>query len=281
VTVPLVGPVVPFCAWKNASRPPNPNTDHPASGAPTVRVGGTITGMCGRYTLRRGDVSQAIYDAFRQLLDFEFTERPHWWRAARYNIAPSQDVPVIRLNADGKATIGPVQWGLVPSWTRGKPKTRPINARGETVATNGMFRQAYERRRCLLPADGFYEWKRSTDPDGVLVKQPMFIHRQDDALFCFAGLWERWNPDPDADAVDTCTILTTRPNALMSDIHDRMPVILDPADYARWLDRDTPGKDVADLIKPCPTEDLTASPVTNLVNSPKNDDAACIKPLAE
>src|SRR5688572_1658672 len=140
--------------------------------------------MCGRYTLRRIDLIRGGFDA-RLLPAFEeLTERP------RFNIAPSQMIPVVRLNAQGERVIDAVRWGLIPSWTKGKPKQQPINARGETVATSAMFRQAFERRRCLVPADGFYEW-RKLDTE---TKQPMYVRRKDEDLFAFAGLWERWKP---------------------------------------------------------------------------------------
>ena len=228
--------------------------------------------MCGRYTLRRIDLIRGGFDASLLPSFEEFTERP------RFNIAPSQAIPVVRLDASGKRVLGTVRWGLIPSWTKGKPKNQPINARAETLATSGMFRQAFERRRCLVPADGFYEWRKLADSK---TKQPMFVHRRDDGVFAFAGLWERWRPDPDAEPVDTCTIITTTPNELMAPIHDRMPVILDPADYPRWLDRDTPAADVAGLLRPYPPDAMEARPVSTKVNSPRNDDEECVKPLAD
>ncbi|HEV7299270.1 MAG TPA: SOS response-associated peptidase [Tepidisphaeraceae bacterium] len=226
--------------------------------------------MCGRYTLRRVDLVRAAFDAMPTLPFEEFTERP------QYNIAPSQDVAVVRVNGKGERVLGLVRWGLIPSWTKDKPKQQPINARAETIATSGMFRQAFERRRCLVPVDGFYEWRKLGDR-----RQPMFVHRTDDAPFAFAGLWERWRPDPDVEPVDTMTIVTTSPNALMSPIHDRMPVILDRHDYARWLDRDAPGTAVSDLLKPYSGNDLVATPVSTRVNSPRNNDCDCIAPLTD
>jgi putative SOS response-associated peptidase YedK len=192
----------------------------------------------------------------------------------RYNIAPSQPIPVARLNKSGERVIRMVSWGLVPSWTKGTPKSRPINARAETIATSGMFRQAYERRRCLIPADGFYEWQGKTPP-----KQPMFIHQPDDGMFAFAGLWERWKPDDAHEPVDTCTIITTTPNAVMKPIHDRMPVILHERDYDRWLSRDVSGGAVMDLLRPFDGE-LEAYPVSTQVNKPANDSVALIERIA-
>jgi putative SOS response-associated peptidase YedK len=228
--------------------------------------------MCGRYTLRRIDLIRGGFDASLLPSFEEFTERP------RFNIAPSQPIPVVRLDASGKRVLGTVRWGLIPSWTKGKPKNQPINARAETLATSGMFRQAFERRRCLVPADGFYEWRKL--PDGK-TKQPMFVHRRDDGVFAFAGLWERWRPEEGAEPVDTCTIITTTPNELMAPIHDRMPVIVDPADYDRWLDRETLAADVAGLLRPYAAHYMEARPVSTKVNSPRNDDEDCVEPLAD
>jgi putative SOS response-associated peptidase YedK len=226
--------------------------------------------MCGRYTLRRGELARAALSA-EFLPGFEeFTDRPH------YNIAPSQDVAVVRINHHGGRVLGLVRWGLIPHWTKGKPKSRPINARGESVSTSGLFRTAFARRRCLVLADGFYEWQKL--PTGG--KQPMLIRFPDDRLFCFAGVWERWRADPDAQPVDTCAILTTAANQTMRPIHDRMPVILDPGDYDAWLNRDTPINAVTALIKPYTDDALATTPVDQLVNSPKNDVPECVKSLA-
>lgn len=227
--------------------------------------------MCGRYTLRaRLPDVVAAFDPVIPQLD------PATW-VERYNVAPSQDVAVVRINSRGDRVLGLVRWGLIPSWAKEKPKVQPINAKSETVATSGMFRQAFARRRCLLPADGFYEWQRIDDPKR---KQPMYVRHKGGNVFAFAGLWERWRPTPDADPVDTCTVLTTTPNALMAPIHDRMPVVVGPADHARWLDRDVPGEAVADLLKPYDAEAMEAWPVSTAVNSPKNDTCECVAPLA-
>ena len=236
--------------------------------------------MCGRYTLRRIDLLRGGFDA-TLLPDFEeFTERP-----SLFNIAPSQHVPLVRLadphphppTGRGQRVLATARWGLIPAWTQGKPKFQPINARAETAATSGMFRDAFRARRCLIPADGFYEWRKLD----AKTKQPMYVRRRDDGLFAFAGLWERWTPEPGAEPVDTCTILTTLPNALMAPIHDRMPVILDPADYARWLDPATPAPAVSELLRPYPEEEMEAWPVSKHVNTPANDDQTCIEPLAD
>jgi putative SOS response-associated peptidase YedK len=128
----------------------------------------------------------------------QLPELDDFYLAPRYNIAPSQQVLIVRLNKDSQRTISAAKWGLIPSWAKSLPKTQPINARAETVATSGMFRQAFARRRCLVPADGFYEWKGAKPP-----KQPYFIRRDDDGVFSFAGLRERWKPSPDDDPLDS------------------------------------------------------------------------------
>jgi putative SOS response-associated peptidase YedK len=229
--------------------------------------------MCGRYTLRRVNLVRSGLGAMPEPGFEEFTERP------RFNIAPSQDVAVVRINKDGGRTLGLVRWGLIPYWAKTLPKAQPINARAETVRTSGMFKGAFERRWCIIPADGFYEWKKLD----AKTKQPMFIHYPDERVFGFAGLWERWRPadDPDAKPLDTCTIITTTPNRLAATIHNRMPVILSPEDYGAWLDRNTDPEVAAQLMRPDPDDELEAIPVNRLVNSPKNDVPGCVEGLAE
>ena len=225
--------------------------------------------MCGRYTLRRAALVGSLFDAASLPGFEEFTERP------RFNLAPSLELPVIRLNKTGGRAVGLVRWGLIPHWNKGKAKAQPINARAETLATSGMFKQAFARRRCLVPADGFYEWRRVD----AKTKQPMFAHFPDDRLFGFAGVWERWRESEDAEPLDTFAIITTTPNKLMAEIHDRMPVILRPEDYQRWLDPETPLQDVEKMLKPYADGELEAVPVNRAVNSPRNDTPDCIEPL--
>jgi putative SOS response-associated peptidase YedK len=155
----------------------------------------------------------------------------------------------------------------VPFWQKVFPPKPPINAKSETVSIKPTFRQAFQRRRCLIPADGFYEWREIVGEN----KQPMFIHLEGDGGFAFAGIWERWRDPQTNTAVDTAAIITTTPNELMKSIHDRMPVILDPGDYARWLGRETPADDVAAMLRPYPAERMTAHPVSTRVNKPAND----------
>lgn len=229
--------------------------------------------MCGRYTLTTPhDVVAAILG----IAD------PGALRA-RWNIAPSQPVAIVRA-AEGDARAARelvmVRWGLVPSWSKGPDDVKSlslINARSETAATKPAFRAPMRRRRCLVPADSFYEWKKTGDS-----KQPMRIHYEDGRLFAFAGLWDRWeDPEHPGAFVDSCTILTTPPNDLLRPIHDRMPAILDPADYALWLDPsvDDPAR-ITPLLHAAPAKDLVVTPVGRRVNNPKVDDARCAEPAA-
>jgi putative SOS response-associated peptidase YedK len=220
--------------------------------------------MCGRYMLT------TPVDALRQM--FLFTERPNL--APRYNIAPTQEVPIVRPTRDGAGReLIMVRWGLVPYWAD-DPKigNRLINARRESVARTAAFREAYQRRRCLAPADGFFEWQK----DGR-TRQPLVVRRKDQAPFAFAGLWERW-PQPGGGVLRSCTIITCPANELIAPVHDRMPVILATEDYERWLD---PSRaDGRELLEPYPAAELEAFPVNPRVNSPQYDDPECILPLA-
>lgn len=219
--------------------------------------------MCGRYTITESPRQLAI--RFQAELDERLGELP-----PRYNVAPTQVLPIVRIE-DGRR-LTPMRWGLVPSWADDPAiGNRLINARGETLATKASFRTAFRKRRCLVPADGFYEWLKS--PGG---KTPIRIAPADGGLFAFAGLWERW-ADPAGDELLTFTIVTTDANEMLKPIHDRMPVILDRAAEGRWLDPDLdPGK-LQDLIRPAPPERLIAYPVSKRVNSPRNDDPSLIR----
>lgn len=220
--------------------------------------------MCGRYMLT------TPVDALRQL--FMFAERPNL--QPRYNVAPTQDVPIVRRTREGTGReLILVRWGLVPYWAD-DPKigNRMINARCESVARAPAFREAYRRRRCLVPADGFFEWQKEGR-----TRQPLLVRRRDRAPFAFAGLWERW-PQPAGGVLRSCTIITCPPNELVAPVHDRMPVILDAADFERWLEPEV--VDGRTLLRPCPADWLEAFPVNPRVNSPANDDPDCIAPLA-
>jgi len=222
--------------------------------------------MCGRFTLFEPD----------RVLAREFGVSDFPPRSPRYNIAPSQPITAVRAAPSGSGReIALLRWGLIPSWSK-DPATgnRLINARAETAREKPSFRNAFRRHRCLIPTSGFYEWQRQERG-----KQPYFIRRRDERLFAFAGLWDRWE-NPDESIIETCTILTTAANAVLAPIHDRMPVILPPTEYARWLDPALPNTDsLAPLLVPFPPEDMLASPVSPRVNAPTVDDEKCIVPL--
>jgi len=222
--------------------------------------------MCGRFTLTAPGQMLA--------LQFDLPEVPAL--EARYNVAPTQPVAAVRI-APGGATreLVVLHWGLVPFWAKDPGiGARMINARSETVAEKPAFRHAFRRRRCLVAADGFYEWQKQNGG-----KQPYYIRVRSGGPFAIAGLWERWE-GADGTSIGSCTLLTTTPNDLMRSLHDRMPVILPPADYARWLD---PGfQDVErllPLLRPYPSAEMEAYPVSRRVNNPDNDDPQCIEPL--
>jgi len=195
----------------------------------------------------------------------------------RYNIAPSQDVPaVVHLRETAHRQFRPLRWGLVPSWSKDRTiGARLINARAETVVTRPAFRGLLRERRCLVLADGFYEWQQQDRR-----KQPWYVRMRDGRPFAFAGLWDRWHSAAD-DQLETCTIVTTEPNALVSGLHNRMPVILSPTDYDLWLD---PGfqevERLTAVLRPYPPDDMTAYPVSTRVNNAAYDDPECVAPLA-
>ncbi len=223
--------------------------------------------MCGRYTLTvDASVLATLFD-LEPLTEIE----------PRYNIAPTQPVPIVRSGLDGAREWGWVRWGLIPSWAKdAKIGSRLINARAETAADKPAFRSAFKHRRCLVPTDGFFEWV--TTGGG---KQPHHIRFTDRRPFAFAGLWERWTP-AGGDPIDSCTILTTRPNKLISDLHDRMPVILPPERFDDWISSGPLNPDGAEaMLLPFPAEGMEAVPVSTLVNSPKNDEPGCLELVGE
>lgn len=191
----------------------------------------------------------------------------------RYNIAPTQDVAVVRAGTSGSRELAMLHWGLVPAWAKERDVgNRMINARAETLAEKPAFRAALRARRCLVLADGFYEWQKLPTR-----KQPYHVRLRDGRPFGFAGLWERWN-SPEGEALESCTIVTTVPNEVVAPIHDRMPVILAAEDVGAWLE---PGqRDVTailPLLRPYPAELMKAYPVGLRVNSPANDDPRCLE----
>lgn len=220
--------------------------------------------MCGRFTLTADlDRVEARF-AFRAK-DLSYTPR--------YNIAPSQ--PVLTLIKTEEPRAGFLRWGLIPSWAKDAAiGDRMINARAETVAEKPSFRRALQKRRCLVLADGFYEWRKEGKK-----KTPLYIALKTHEPFGFAGLWETWK-SPTGETIHSCTIITTTPNALMESIHNRMPVILPCAAEALWLDRTVEDPQaLLPLLTPCPAEEMEAYAVSQLVNSPRNDTPACIEPV--
>lgn len=222
--------------------------------------------MCGRFTLTLDPVE------LRQA--FNLGEMPEEW-IPRYNIAPTQPVAVVTDAATRKVEF--MRWGLVPSWAKDiSIGSKLINARGETIAEKPSFRSAFAKRRCLVLADGFYEWQKTGAKSPSI---PYYIHIEDNSPFAFAGLWEFWR-SPEGDGLTTCTIITTEPNARIAPIHDRMPVILNPQTAWEWLGTGTP-EALLKLIKPYPAEELVAYRVSRMVNDPSKDTAALVKPQAE
>jgi len=229
--------------------------------------------VCGRY---------AFYTPTEAVVRlFGVTENHAPDLTPRYNIAPTQEVPVVRLSADGGGGTQParelalVRWGLVPFWAKDPSiGNRMINARGESVAEKPAFRAAFSRRRCLVPADGFFEWQKT-----VTGKQPWYIHARDGQPLAFAGLWEIWDAKGTQAPLASCTIVTTRANDFMKRLHDRMPVILDEEAREAWLDPETPKPLLKGLLEPLDDERLAAYPVSRKVNSPSNESPELLEPV--
>jgi len=217
--------------------------------------------MCGRYTLHSNK------EAIAKTLGLADVPQ----LSLRFNVAPTQQVATIRAQPERELVL--MRWGLIPHWAKDPSiGNRMINARSETVATKPSFRSAFKSRRCLVVVDGFYEWKKTA----AKKKQPYYIRMKDEEPFAFAGLWESWQD------MESCTILTTRPNELMKNLHDRMPVILSSNDYCLWLDPTLDDREqLESLLVPCPSSDMKAYPVSTTVNSPKNDRPECIEEVCE
>ncbi|MGG6293069.1 SOS response-associated peptidase [Leptolyngbya sp. AN02str] len=226
--------------------------------------------MCGRYTQTAS--GQRLAETFR------LADEPDM--PARYNIAPTQTIAVVRMLAEEPAPqLAFMHWGLIPSWSKDpKMGARLFNARSETVEEKPSFRTAFKRRRCLIPADGFYEWQKMEDG-----KQPYFFYlpgkEGDRQPFGFAGLWEHWEAG-DGSVMESCTILTTEANADMEDIHDRMPVIVKPEDYDRWLNPLQEGRSLHDILQPFGEGAIARYPVGKVVNNARNDSPECMEPAA-
>lgn len=227
--------------------------------------------MCGRFTLRTPGT--VLIEQFGLGIGLDALDglKP------RYNIAPSQQVLAIRDVMPGKREPVWFRWGLVPSWAD-DPKIgyKLINARADTVHSKPSFRSAFKRQRCLVLADGYYEWK----PIDSRTKQPYWFHRPDGAAFAFAGLWEHWHKSvEDSAAIESCTLITTDANTLASTVHNRMPVILNERNYDEWLASDTDPARLRQLLVPLPDDVLAADPVSNYVNKPANQGEQCIEPV--
>jgi putative SOS response-associated peptidase YedK len=223
--------------------------------------------MCGRFTLT---INPA--EAQETFSSFSFPQQ----FAPRFNIAPTQ--PVLVIPNDDQNTADFFIWGLIPMWAKDPGiGSRMINARAETLEEKPAFRSSLKYKRCLILADGFYEWKGA---EGKKVKTPFFIHMKDRKPFAFAGLWDSWN-SPDGSLVKSCTIITTEPNELTGIIHNRMPVILHPRDYAKWLNPSPQTPDqLKPLLKPFAADLMDAYPVSTLVNTPANDRPELVVPAS-
>ena len=219
--------------------------------------------MCGRFTLATNPAEYA-----EDLGEAVFPEQCQ----PRYNIAPSQ--PVLAVSNDSRSKAGFFVWGLIPSWAKDPTiGNRLINARGETLGEKPAFRGAYKYKRCIIPADGFYEWKALP---GAKVKVPHYIRLKSHKPFALAGLWDQWD-SPDGSTLRTCTIVTTEANTLMAPIHNRMPVILAPETIAEWLDAEPRSpQSLNGLVRPYAAEAMESYAVSTLVNSPANDRVECI-----
>ena len=227
--------------------------------------------MCGRYGRRADKQRIAEWTQARNTNVFDET-----YLAPSYNVAPTDFQPIVRLDHDGQRELTVMRWGLIPYWAKdSKIGFSTINAKSETVTTSPTFREAMKRRRCLVPAEWFYEWQK-TD---AKTKQPYAIALRDDSLFAFAGLWERWKDKAKDQVLETYTVLTTDPNELLEPIHNRMPVILAPKDYLRWLEPGEATHLPTDLLRPYPAEEMKAWKVGNAVGNVRNNAPELIAPI--
>ena len=235
--------------------------------------------MCGRYVSR--SEKQRIAETFHaQIIPQDYD--PDF--VPDYNVAPTTLQPVIRLNSETRQReLTRLRWGLIPFWAKdlksaSKLAYSTINARAETVATSPTFREAFKRRRCLIPVDAFYEWQKINTKN----KQPYAIALKDDSIFAFAGLWDRWKDKLTGQTLETYTIITTDPNELMEPFHDRMPAILPPQEYSRWLDPtddQNPNQLPLDLLRPYPADKMKSWKVGKKVGNTRNNSPALLEPL--
>lgn len=224
--------------------------------------------MCGRFTQHH---SEAEISAQFDVADVLFSPSP------RYNIAPTQNVPAI-VTGSGSRQLTAFRWGLIPRWAKdAKLAAKMINARCETVADKAAWRTPLQKQRCIIPADGWYEWRQT--PDG---KQPHYFRRKDGGLFALAGLWDEWrdNSQPDAQPLHTCAVITCPANTLAAPVHDRMPVILHAVDESRWLDSQwNRSLEIIELLRPFPPDEFEVYPVSRAVNSPAGDNPDLIRKI--
>jgi putative SOS response-associated peptidase YedK len=220
--------------------------------------------MCGRFAQRTDSKKLAKTFGVAEIPDLK----------PRYNIAPTQDILAVYQSPDGPLMTF-YKWGLIPSWAKDTSiGARLINARSETVAEKPAFRQAFKQRRCIIPADGFYEWQKREGR-----KQPFFFQMRDESPFGFAGLWDRWEGG-EGSAIESCTILTTEANDLLRPVHDRMPVILHPEEYSLWLESDERElKLLKELLRPYPSSEMSGHPVSTSINSPRSQGAELIEQI--
>lgn len=221
--------------------------------------------MCGRFTLSQSAEALAEMLQLDQVPELE----------SSYNVAPTQPVATVLVEPKtNKRQLKLLQWGLIPSWAKDPAiGSKLINARAETLTEKPSFRSAFKHRRCLILADGFYEWQQLKGR-----KQPFYIYREDRQPFTFAGLWEHWQRHDQV--IDSCTILTTEPNELLRPLHNRMPVVLKPEDYDLWLDTEVNQPELLQpLLSPYPAEEMQAYPVSLRVNNPRSNDSACVEPV--
>lgn len=224
--------------------------------------------MCGRFARK------STQDLLAEWFDLELEDMP--WFAPSYNVAPQSTQPVVRANRDtGERELALLRWGLVPFWAKeARVGYSMINARAEEAASKPAFRESMKKRRCLVPADAFYEWQRINPK----VKYPYAFALKSDEPYAFAGLWEQWK-GKENETLETFTILTTDPNELMEPVHNRMPVILEPRDYDRWLDPETTDRPPVDLLRPFAAEKMRAWRVSDRVGNVRNNDAGLLEPI--
>jgi putative SOS response-associated peptidase YedK len=225
--------------------------------------------MCGRIIQSSGPLRYAFVDGMNVRDTRVYNYPPRW------NAAPSQELLVIRRNhRTGEVSLGPLRWGLIPQWCKDPSGGRkPINAKCETVRNLPTFRDAYRARRCIVPVDGFFEWKAIK---GQKTKQPYAIAMKDGAPFGIGGIWENWKDLATGEWIRTFAVITADANALVAEIHDRMPLIIATKDYVRWLDVEP---DPHDLMRPFPADMMRMWPISTRVNKPENDDPSIIEPL--